>query len=308
MLGLYAARSFVRPLKKLTAATERIAEGDMTARADVDTRDEIGELAHIFNGMVPKLQEHSKMQDALRLAMEIQRNLLPQAPPKINGLDIAGLNVPADETGGDYYDFLDLTTWHGGTLAIAVGDVTGHGISAALLMATARAMLRSRATPPGELIDLISDVNVRLYDDTPDERFMTLMYMLVNRDLSYLRLVSAGHDPVIMYDPARGNFSEIEGDDIPLAVDREWKFTEKRYDLIPVGAILLIGTDGIWEARSASGEMFGKDRLNDLLKKHHHEPAAAIVRAVADALVAFSGRTRQKDDVTIVVIKFVEKT
>ena len=132
----------------MTAAT-RIAGGDLTTRATVRTHDEIHDLAEAFNAMVPKLQEHTQMEHSLRLAKEIQQNLLPDGPPPIAGIDVAGSNTPADQTGGDYFDFLDLSAWKGSTLAVAVGDVTGHGIPAALLMATARSLLRARATPPG---------------------------------------------------------------------------------------------------------------------------------------------------------------
>ena len=212
LLAFVFIRQVIRPIKSLSSAAAQLAEGDWTARAGLETNDELGDLARTFNDMVPKLQERTKMQDALRLAMEIQRNLLPRKSPVLVGAEVAGVNMPADQTGGDYYDFLDLSAWEKDTLAVAVGDVTGHGISAALLMTTARALLRSRATPPGDIAQLIADVNTRLSDDTPDGRFMTLLYMVIDCRDRNVRLVSAGHDPVLCYDPDTDRFSELSGD------------------------------------------------------------------------------------------------
>jgi serine phosphatase RsbU (regulator of sigma subunit) len=304
-LGLLAARLLVRPLRNLTEAAGRVARGDWTARAAQTTEDEIGALAQTFNAMVPQLQERAKLEDALRLAQEIQRHLLPTRPPQIAGLDVAGVNIPADQTGGDYFDFLDLSSWRPGTLAVAVGDVTGHGVAAALLMATGRALLRSRAVPPGELTDLLKQVNVRLHEDVPDGRFMTLIYALIDRCARTVALVSAGHDPILLYDPAADTFRDLEGDDIPLGIDATWHFTQKSWDSIPTRCVLFFGTDGVWETRSPSGEMFGKERLQNIIRAHAAEPSEKIIQAVTRAIREFRGSVPQHDDVTVVVIRFV---
>ncbi len=305
LLALVFIRHVVRPIKSVSAAAALLAKGDWTARTPVYTNDELGDLARTFNDMVPKLQERTKMEDALRLAMEIQRNLLPRQAPKLAGADVAGVNIPADQTGGDYFDFLDLSAWERDTLAVAVGDVTGHGIAAALLMTTARALLRSRATPPGGIAALIGDVNARLADDTPEGRFMTMMYAVIDCRTRSVRLVSAGHDPILCYDPGTGTFSELEGNDLPLGLFRDMSFTEANYSSMAPGTILIIGTDGIWETTNPDEEPYGKERLCEVVRAHNASSAQGIVDVVVADLASFRGDAPQQDDVTLVIIKFL---
>lgn len=305
LLAFVFVRQLVRPVESLSQAARRLSEGDWAARADPRTNDELGDLAMAFNDMIPKLQERTKMQDALRLAMEIQRNLLPHKPPCVEGADVAGVNIPADQTGGDYYDFLDLSAWEKGKLAVAVGDVTGHGISAALLMTTARALLRSRATPPGSMAELFCDVNRRLADDTPDGRFMTLVYMILDCPNRRLTLVSAGHDPILCYNPRTDEFTELGGRDLPLAVDKDTRFSEISYENIPGEAILFIGTDGIWETLNPEFQQYGKERLCNLLRRHRNRAAQEVLDELLADLARFRDGAAQQDDVTAVLIKLL---
>ena len=306
LAGLVMARYFVKPIRKLTHAAQKLAQGDFTTRAPAGSRDELGQLTDAFNDMVPKLQERAQMADALRVAEDIQQGLLPDTVPKIDGLDVAGINIPADQTGGDYFDYLDLSEWKPGSLAIAVGDITGHGIPAALLMCTARALLRSRATPPGPMNELIAGINAPMFYDSPDDRFMTLMYAVIDRPQRSIRLVSAGHDAVIVYDPDTDEIFEIEGHDIPLGIDPDWDFTETFHENLPPRAVLLFGTDGIWESRRPNeGDMYDKPPLFDILRKHHQDSADTIVKVILEDLYAFRGGIDmpQLDDITIVVAR-----
>ncbi len=305
LIAMGVAHRLVRPIRSLTRAGRQAAQGDWSARAEVTTHDELADLARTFNDMMPKLRERSAMENALRLANDIQQNLLPHGPPHVSGLDVAGTNIPADHTGGDYYDFLDLSAWQDGTLAIAVGDVSGHGVPAALLMTTARALLRSRATPPGTLVELMTDVNRRLCDDTPAGRFMTLMYAVIDRNNRRVSLVSAGHDPIIFLDPATGEFRDLTGEDIPLGIDSVRRFSERQFDNLPDGAVLFFGTDGVWESSNVQGELFGKERLRDVLRASACLSAAEITQAVVAELTRFRGQSRQEDDVTVVTVKVV---
>lgn len=308
LLAGFQSRRLVRPLTELRASAQKIADGDLTAQACVKSRDEIGDLAQTFNQMVPKLKEHQTMHHALKLAMEIQQNLLPEACPAVPGLEVTGINHPADETGGDYYDFLDLSRWHDDTLAVVVGDVTGHGVPAALLMATARAMLRSRATPPGSLNELMTHVNHSLWDDTPSDRFMTMYYMVIEPKLRRVRWVSAGHDPAILYDPATDTFSELPGNDIPLGIEGDWDFSECSHENIAPGSILFTGTDGVWETRNPAGKLFGKDALREVIKAHADRPLEEMRQAILKAVSRFRDAGPQEDDVTIILVRFTETT
>jgi len=236
--------------------------------------------------------------------MEVQQNLLPKANPKIEGLDIVGKSIYCDETGGDYYDFLEFDQPAQGKIGIVVGDVSDHGIPSALLMATVRALIRQRCSSFGKIDRVVSDVNRQLAADVKDSgRFMTLFYAEVDRPNDAIRWISAGHEPAIVYDPATDSFSDLNGsNNLPLGVFADADFKEKQRELAP-GQVILIATDGIWEARNPDGKMFGKDRIYRIVRQNAAARAAEIQNAVLESLRDFQKDARLEDDLTLVVIK-----
>lgn len=303
LVALLGSRSITRPVSELADAARRIATGDFNARAAVTGQDELGELARTFNDMVPQLADRLHLRESLTLAMEVQQRLLPAQPPQIEGLDVAGRSIYCDQTGGDYYDFLELTEMGPNRLGVAVGDVTGHGIAAALLMATGRALLRSRADRPGSMALMMCHINRQLSADTGHSRFMTLCYLVIDAQGRTLRWVCAGHDPPITYDLRSGGFGELAGGGIPLGIDEDWRYAEYEAEASPDGQVILIGTDGIWEARNPAGEMFGKEPLYRIIRENAQRTAEQISQAVTETLAAFRETRSQEDDVTLVVIK-----
>ena len=159
----------------MSGAALKLSQGDFGEMLPISSQDEVGELTGSFNTMLVQLKERMQMKQAINLAAEIQQNLLPQIIPKAPGFDIAARSIYSDETGGDFYDFLDIAGRTGGTrLGIVVGDGSGHGVSAALLMTSVRAYLRCRVTIPGSLSETISDVNRLVVHDTQETGyFMT---------------------------------------------------------------------------------------------------------------------------------------
>ena len=301
-----SSRSVTRPVNDLATASQQLARGDFQARVSVRTGDELQTLAEAFNDMGPKLAERERMKRSLELAMQIQQSLLPAGPPKLDGFDIAGRSVYCDETGGDYYDFIDLVDLAPGRLGIAVGDVTGHGIGAALLMASARAVLRSRATGHGaDLAGLFGELNHHLVHDTGDGQFMTLFYGVLDATDRSLSWTSGGHDPPLWFRRAGAKIEELTNTGIPLGILPDATFTQAGPVRLDVGDLLLIGTDGIWEARNASGEMFGKQRLRELLAADASLDAQTIHLAVVQAVKDFRAGAPQTDDITLVVIKSI---
>jgi sigma-B regulation protein RsbU (phosphoserine phosphatase) len=194
-LGVGASMLLVRPIVAAVTYARRIGQGDLETRVALSGSTELVHLGDELDRMVSGLRDRVRMREALSLAMEVQQNLLPAEPPRIEGLDIAGHSTYCDETGGDYYDFLDIGGLDESTAAIALGDVAGHGIAAAMLMATARGILRSRAAQPGSLGDLLAHLNGLLVADADGHRFMTMLLITVSATRGEFRWASAGHGP-----------------------------------------------------------------------------------------------------------------
>lgn len=307
VLGVVLSRRVTRTLETLTNAVEKVAAGDLEAKVSAEGDDEFGRLGGAFNRMVPQLADGLKLKESLELAMEVQQALLPSGPPTMDGLEIAGRSIYCDETGGDYFDFLELSNLSPNTLAIAVGDVTGHGIAAALLMTTARALLRGQANQGGSIAHLITHMNRHLARDCQAGRFMTMYYLVIDAATRNLRWVSAGHDPAIAYNPATDVFVELAGADIPMGLDADWEYQEFDRGGWIDGQVLVIGTDGIWETRDTNGRMFGKTGLREIIKANARRPCAEIAKLITDTLARYRQGRSQEDDVTLVVMKFVPR-
>lgn len=307
-LAALAARTITSPLRELAATAEDLAGGNLEARAEVTSRDEVGDLAMVFNAMVPELRHHIEVKESLTLAREVQQKLLPEQAPDVPGFDIAGRSIYHDAVGGDYYDFIPLRVDDGRRrLGIAVGDVSGHGIVAALTMTSVRALLRSFTGEETSLQPVMRAVNRHVAADAAAGRFVTLVYLVLEPATRLLRWISAGHGPLLFFDRETREFEELAAHDIPLGVNPEWAFQENTRQDWPATGILVLGTDGIWETRNPAGVAFGREGLMDVIRAKAHLPAAQICDAVVDALASFSGGSAQNDDVTLVIVKFLGK-
>jgi sigma-B regulation protein RsbU (phosphoserine phosphatase) len=302
-LTILLARNLSIPFKEIVQTLKGVRNGHFEKKVQVTTNDEIGYTGDVINEMTEGLKERQRMQHSLDIAKEVQQNLLPRHDPEIDGLDIAGTSIYCEETGGDYYDYLMTGEDDQNKICVVVGDVADHGIPSALLMTTARAFLRQRTSRSGELDQVVYDVNRQLTRDVEDSgRFMTLFICEIDRDHQVIHWVNAGHDPAMIYDPAKDRFEELTGNALPLGVSEKaayQKFDKK----IGPGQIIMIGTDGIWEAQSPEGEMFGKERFKDIIRQQADRPAKAIIQTVIDAVDRFCHPLAKTDDVTLVVAK-----
>ena len=255
---------------------------------------------------VARYSKHlEKIIAALNVAQEVQQSLLPQHPPKEKCFDIAGSSLYCDETGGDYYDYIELPCLGSDTFAIVVGDVSGHGISSALLMAGVRAYLRGRVTQAGSAAEIISDVNRLVSTDTIEtNQFMTLFFLVVEAQTGRITWVRAGHDPALLYSPDEGRFEKLEGQGLPLGVEESWQYRDCT-KTVSTGQILVLTTDGVMEAHNKKGEMFGRDRLKETVRQYANLGAEGIRLAIIDAVAAFRGEAHQEDDITLVVLKLL---
>jgi sigma-B regulation protein RsbU (phosphoserine phosphatase) len=305
LIGSYI---ITRSLLRIAAAAERLSGGDFSVKLGLRTGDERDLVIQAFNEMGPKLQDHLRLNQSIDLAMKVQQKLLPSKNPQIPGLDIAAKSIYCDETGGDYYDFLEADGENGGKISVVVGDVSGHGISSALLMASARAFLRQRIALPGTLGQIISDVNYQLTKDVAEyHNFMTLFYLRIDSEQKTLEWVRAGHDPAIVYDPKTRSFEELDGQGIPLGVEASWTYAANKKEGISADQIIVLATDGVWEAHNIHGEMFGKERIHDLIWANAALSAKGILNILLEMLNRFAKGTKFEDDVTLVVIKIKDQ-
>jgi sigma-B regulation protein RsbU (phosphoserine phosphatase) len=247
------------------------------------------------------MTEHKK---ALALAGEVQKSLLPQSKPDVHGLDVAGRNVSCDEIGGDYFDFLWRRENPDGLFSVVVGDITGHGVDSALLMTSARAFLRMRASQPGTISDIVSAMNSHLTQDVLESgRFMTLFYLTVDPHKNRIDWVRAGHDPALLYDPRQDTFEELMGTGMALGVSDVFKYPQNHHEGLTNGQIIAIGTDGIWEAFNKQGAMFGKNRFKEIIRRNAAAGADDILNAVYNEINQFTEGHKTEDDITLVIIK-----
>ncbi len=255
------------------------------------------------NRLVRRLAQEESLRRELRLASEVQRRLFPDKPPRLRRLELAGLCHPARGVGGDYYDFLTLGD---GRLGIAVADVAGKGLSAALLMSIVQASLRSHARRDGlPLTELVASMNQLLYRSTARNSFASFFYAEVDEATGRLTYVNAGHNPPMLLRPAGDSGPEIallSTGGLVMGASNTAAYQEESVALRP-GDVLFAYTDGITEAWNPDGEEFGEARLRDVVASRLGCSAEGLADAVVDAVHAWSGDAPQHDDLTLVVAK-----
>lgn len=304
VLALLKARSLIRPISALITAGRQLSAGDYDARVKVHSDDELGQLSHVFNGIGPKLREREAMKESLALAGVIQQSLLPQETPSLQNFDVHGRCLYCEETGGDYYDFVDLSQVYPGKTSIVLGDVSGHGIAAALVMAATRGMMHAEIKHSAcDLAQLFDRLNHQLFRDTEVGTFITLFHgILDDRNRSFI-WSSAGHEPAFWLHHAENRIEELPNTGMPLGIMAEAVFGQAGPITPATGDLLVVGSDGIWEARNEHQDFFGKERFFKVLKNHAQDAAEDICSAVIDQVAAFIGPSRRTDDITLIVIK-----
>ena len=282
-IGFKRARDMVEPVKILTEASAQLAAGDFRTHIDIRTGDELQILGQAFNEIGPHLQEREQLKRSLELAGAIQRSLLPQENPQLPNFEIAGQCVYCDQSGGDYYDFIALDSPE--RLGIALGDVTGHGIGAALLMATARGIFRSLAVEYQlDLAELLNHFNRQFVPDCNSDKFITLFYGILNSQERSLIWASGGHDPALWYQCNNDTFEELSNTGPLLGIIDGVNYRQSGPVNLSSGDILIVGTDGIWEAPNAKQERFGQERLLDLIKRGRDLSAPDLCAGITQAV------------------------
>ena len=302
-LALFFAARIHRPVRALAAGMNRVADGDFEARVTWKSGDEFERLALQFNVMAAGLEERRRLKHALEIAMEIQQRLLPPGPPEAEGVDVAGFSDYCDETGGDYFDYPATRPLAGGAVALTIGDVTGHGIGAALMMASARAALRSQSERDEGPAQLVSVVNRHLAQDASAGKFMTLFYGVLDPARGRIDFANAGQGGCFVVRAATRRVEPLEAGGPPAGVFDGVPFAESSVAGLVDGDVVILGTDGIWETVDADGALFGMERFERIARENVTRAASEIADAVRRAVESHRGTGPQTDDVTLIVAK-----
>lgn len=318
-IGVSLTRTITRAVHNLYVGTQKVTSGDFAHRIEVNGRDQLAELSASFNSMTGNLQrlvvvekEKERLQSELEIAREVQNQLFPQAVPSLRTLELTGVCQPARMVSGDYYDFLCLQEDH---VALAIGDVAGKGISAALLMASIQSIMRTQlsAIAPAMAADangysrrtystshMVSQLNQQLYANTSPEKYATFCFLIYDEERKTLAYTNAGHLPPILIRNGAPHPLEVTGTVVgafPMSRYEEQTISLDRGDL------LMAYTDGISEPENVYGEEFGVDRMIELLIKHQDLPANEIIANVMNAVRNWHGEEEMPDDMTLMLAR-----
>lgn len=317
VIGVSISRTITSAVHELYVGTRRVKEGDFSHRIPVRGSDQLAELGSSFNTMTENLErlivvakEKERLQSELEIAREVQSQLFPKDVPDLKTLTLTGVCNPARVVSGDYYDFIRFNS----SLAFAIGDVAGKGISAALLMAAIQSTMRMQltagllpATGNGDAMHhlstaaMVSRLNKQLYANTSPEKFATFYFALYDENTQTLTYTNAGHLPPILLRKGVPELLQVTGTVVgafPFA-----RYEEEQIALAS-GDVLVAYTDGIVEPENEYGEMFGEKRLTDLLSKNADRDSPEIIARVMEAVEQWSGASAElQDDMTILVAR-----
>jgi len=311
--GISLTRSITSSVDHLYLATQHVQSGDLAFRVQVKQKDELGSLGDSFNSMVQSIggliaeqRERQRLENELAIAREVQTQLFPRELPSVPGVELEAICRPARLVSGDYYDFIRIGPTR---LAIALADISGKGISAALLMASLQATLRSELLRDGladesalpSTAEVVAHLNRHLYLHTSEERYATLFLAIYDARTQRLSYTNAGHLPPLYIDGK--STQKLATDDTVIGLFNNVEFRQATIDVAP-GALLVIYSDGMTDPENAGGEAFGADRLAEVAARSRQSPPQAIARAMLKSAEEWSGSAEQADDMTVVVARF----
>ncbi|MCP4642883.1 MAG: SpoIIE family protein phosphatase [bacterium] len=310
---LYLSRGLARPIRKLARGVREISRGNLDHRVNVTTGDELQALGEAFNSMAVSLRDRERelrketrrrerLESELSIASELQQSLLPDHPPRLDGLELHGWSRPAREVGGDFYDFIELGP---GRVCVAIGDATGKGLPAALLITECWSVFKAYAEDLGSPADLLTRTNRSLCKQVGDSgRFVTLFVMIVDVDAGLIQYSCAGHNPPVLWNPGNGAHAWLSSDTgYPLGVDRDAVYEDKTVDL-DAGALVFLYSDGLTEARNADEALYGEERLIRTLGRVCGHPLIDLVGEVRRDVETHIDSRRLADDMTITAVRY----
>jgi sigma-B regulation protein RsbU (phosphoserine phosphatase) len=310
LLSFLISNGITRPIRKLTAAVQVMGKGDLSRMVEVETKDEVGVLAHSFNKMAEDLKsyiedlrrttaEKERVEKELEIGRGIQQSFLPEAPPEVPGFDIAALNSPALEVGGDFYDFIPvaLDKW-----GLVIADVSGKGVPAALFMALSRTLIRANAVDNPTVSQAILKANKMIAEQDRANMFVTLFYGVLDTGKKTITYVNAGHNPPLVLSKKGGDIVMLAAKGIALGIMSDITLEEKEVPLRD-GDVVILFTDGVTESINRKQEQFGQERLIKLIEENRTLSAREIVNKIEQKVAVFSEGQSQFDDLTLVAVK-----
>lgn len=250
-----------------------------------------------------QLIDRRKVDDDLQLASEIQKILLPDHAPEINGFDVVAQNYPAQKLSGDYFDYIRIDEDHYG---VTIADVSGKGVSASLIMAMCRSILRGKAIGNPSPADVLKAVNRQVYPDIRKDMFITMIYAVLNTKTYEIKLARAGHELPIFFQKGQDKITSLQSPGLALGIDDGDVFDEVIEEItlkLELGDTLLFYTDGVSEALDFQGQEFGRENLNSSLKNGSSFLASDLLNNIVDRVRRHIGNLNQLDDITLAVIR-----
>lgn len=306
--GIVLTRAITGTVDQLYEATRHVQEGDLAHTVKIERRDQLGILGESFNlmtgsirSLIDEQKQKQRLEGELSIAREVQNQLFPQRVPSVPGVEIEAICKAARTVSGDYYDFMQLSPTR---IAIVIADISGKGISAALLMASLQAALRSQLLAPGSetlsTAELVGRLNVHLTRNTADDRFATFFIGVYDSETRLLRYTNAGHLPAFCLCGDHAVYLDKGG--MVLGVFEEYEFVQG-VETVPPNAVLIGYSDGLVEPENVYGEEFGITRLRDAALQLNGAPPRTIALGMMQAVEDWSGTPEQADDMTVIVAR-----
>ena len=306
--GISMTRTITRAIADLYQATQYVQSGDLTHRVRVDRRDQLGVLGESFNlmtgsisGLIEEQRQRQRLENEISIAREVQNQLFPKRLPSVPGVEVEAICKAARSVSGDYYDFIQLTPTH---IAVAIADISGKGISAALLMASLQAALRSQLLMGGSehlgTDELVSRLNKHLVRNTADDRFATFFICVYDSATRTLRYTNAGHLPSFLL--SQNNVVRLDKGGMVLGVYEECTYEENSL-MVPRDAVLVGYSDGLVEPENVYGEEFGVRRLQEAAVRVQASSPSNVALSLMTAAEEWAGSAEQADDMTVIVAR-----
>ncbi|MBN2517047.1 MAG: SpoIIE family protein phosphatase [Deltaproteobacteria bacterium] len=309
-LSIFLSRMITLPILTLTDGVRALGRGEFEYKVAVRTNDEFEELADSFNKMTSDLTdymerlhcttaEQERLRKELEIASGIQKNILPTTAPDIEGVELAAINIPAREVGGDFYDYVPVDKDHWG---LTIADVSGKGMPAAIFMGLSRTIVRASATGNLSAENAIKHANELICRDSRSGMFVTLFYAILDSQTKNLTYINAGHNPPFLFREGSSGILVLEASGIPLGVTEDIDIEEQGIHL-ESGDFLVLYTDGVTEAMNEKEKEFGEDRLKKIIQENTSLTAQDMLNVVQEEIISFAGAQPQFDDITLMIMK-----